>query len=96
MMGAVTTFKVKAGKVEEFEALYADLTAKVKANEPGNIFYELTRSRTDPDEYVALEFYRDQAAFDVHAGSAHFQAAFAKLMELWDGFPNTVFVDQVG
>lgn len=96
MMGAVTRFKVKAGKAEEFEAFYADLTAKVKANEPGNLFYELTRSRSDTAEYFALEFYRDQAAFDAHATSPHFQAAFPKLMEMWDGMPETTFVDQVG
>ena len=34
--------KVQEGKGAEFERLVADITAKVRANEPENLLYQLT------------------------------------------------------
>ena len=47
MIGVVATLKVQDGKQGEFEAVFSDLAKQVRANEPGNIVYQLTKSRTD-------------------------------------------------
>ena len=75
MIGIVAVLKVQDGKGPEFEKVFLDLTAKVRANEPGNLLYQLTRSRADPDTYKVLELYRDQDALTAHGGSGIFQGS---------------------
>ncbi len=66
------------------------------AVEPGNVLYQLTKSRSDPDEYVVMELYRDQAAVDAHTKTAHFTEIFPKIGELLQpGPPQFEFVDAV-
>lgn len=83
MKGVVVKFKVQPGKGPEFESIFKDLQAKVKASEPGALVYELSRAQGEADTYVAVEFYSDQAAFDAHCAAPYFLAAFPKLAELW-------------
>ena len=40
-IGLLATITVLEGKNEEFEQTFLDLTEKVRANEPGNVFYSL-------------------------------------------------------
>ena len=47
MIASISIVKVQDGKGAEFERLVADMTAKVRANEPGNLLYQLTKSRSD-------------------------------------------------
>ena len=47
-VGLLATITIKEGKNEEFEEAFLDLTELVRANEPGNAFYALHRSPTDP------------------------------------------------
>ncbi len=72
MLAAVATLKVKPGTEAEFEAVAQEMVAAVKANEPGCLLYILTRS-PEPQTYVMLERYVDQAASDAHVASAHFR-----------------------
>lgn len=72
-IGVVATLKVAEGKNTEFEAIFADMTAGVRAHEPGNLYYTLVRSRTDPQLYRVLEAYVDQAALEAHGASDHFR-----------------------
>ncbi|HMP63292.1 MAG TPA: antibiotic biosynthesis monooxygenase, partial [Phenylobacterium sp.] len=46
MIGVVATLKVQDGKGGEFEQVFKDLMAQVKANEPGCLAYQPTKSRT--------------------------------------------------
>jgi quinol monooxygenase YgiN len=75
MIGIVATIPVQPGKQAEFEAIFANLAAAVRADEPGNVFYQLCRSREDAQSYKVLELYKDQAAVEAHRASAHFRAA---------------------
>ena len=75
MIGVIARLKVQPGKGPDFEALFANLAPKVRSDEPGNHLYQLCKSRSDPNEYVVMEIYTDQAAIDAHRGSPHFQAA---------------------
>lgn len=79
MIAVIAEITVKPGTGAEFEAVVADLVAQIKANEPGNLTYQLVRSQTDADHYRFFELYSDQAALEAHGKSDHFRAA-GKLM----------------
>ena len=65
-IGVIARLKVQPGKNEEFEGIFAELEAAVRANEPGNNFYSLHKSRADENDYIVLEQYADQDALNAH------------------------------
>lgn len=89
----IATLNVQDGKSGDFEQLMADLTRKVRAEEPGCIAYQLTKSRTEAHTYKVLEVYKDQAARAAHGQSAHFQAAFPAIRAVLAGPPSTEELD---
>jgi len=95
MIGVVATAKVQDGKGPEFEAIFRDLTAQVKANEPGCIMYQLTKSRTEANTYKVLELYRDADAVKHHGGTDYFKAAGAKMGPCMAGPPQIEYLDAV-
>jgi quinol monooxygenase YgiN len=95
MIGIVATIKVQGGKNAEFEGVFKALTAKVRADEPGNICYQLTKSRTDPNTYKVLELYKDQAAMDAHRASDHFRSLGREMGAFMDGRPEIETLDGV-
>ena len=62
MIAVVAILRAKPDKSDEFERLFTELAAQVRANESGNIAYQLCRSRTELNTYKVLELYRDEAA----------------------------------
>ena len=53
-IGLLATITVLEGKNADFETAFLDLTEQVRANEPGNIFYALHRSPSDPQVYKVM------------------------------------------
>lgn len=94
-IGIVAKIKVAAGKNAEFEEVFAELAGATRKNEPGCNFYALHKSKADPQLYVVLENYKDQAAVDAHMGSPHFQAGFKKMGACLDGAPVIEMLDGV-
>jgi quinol monooxygenase YgiN len=95
MIGIVATLKIQEGKSAEFEAAFKEAMAAVRANEPGNLFYELVKSRTDPTTYKVLEGYTDEAAIAAHSASAHYKALGPKLGPCLAGRPDVELLDGV-
>jgi quinol monooxygenase YgiN len=95
MIGVVATLKVQVEKAAEFEAIFTDLAAKVKANEPGNLMYQLTRSRTEPGVYKVLELYASEDALKAHGGTDYFKAAGAQMGPCMAGRPDVEYLDAV-
>jgi quinol monooxygenase YgiN len=95
-IGIVATLKVQDGKNAEFEAIFTALAAQVRANEPGNLAYQLTRSRTDPNTYKVLELYKDEEAVKLHGGTEYFKAAGPKMGPCLAGRPEIEYLDGVG
>ncbi|WP_174299538.1 putative quinol monooxygenase [Caulobacter sp. S45] len=93
MIGVIAVLKAKEGREAEFERTFAEMTAKVKANEPGNQMYQLTRSRTEPRTYKVLEMYADQAAFDAHGSSDHYKEGGRALRDLVESRPEVELLD---
>ena len=92
-LGVIAKIKILTGRNAEFEQIFAILAAAVRKDEPGNNFYALHKSKTDPQLYVVLENYKDQAAVDNHMGSAHFKAGFKKMGACMAGAPNIELLD---
>ncbi|MDR3509951.1 MAG: putative quinol monooxygenase [Caulobacteraceae bacterium] len=95
MIGVVATLKVQPEKAAEFEAVFTALAAQVKANEPGNLAYQLTRSRTEPGIYKVLELYKDEDALKLHGGTEYFKAAGAQMGPFMAGRPEIEYLDAV-
>jgi quinol monooxygenase YgiN len=94
-IGVVVTLKVAAGKEGDCEAAFRELTAQVRANEPGNRSYGLFKSKTDPSAYVVMEVYEDQAAVDAHNATPYFLAAMPKIGATLAGQPDVRFYDSI-
>ncbi len=95
MIGIVATLKVQVEKAAEFEAVFVALTATVKANEPGCLVYQLTKSRTEPGTYKVLELYTDADAVKAHGQTDYFKAAGAKMGPTMAGAPVIEYLDAV-
>lgn len=95
-IGVIAKIPVQEGKAEEFEAFFTELAKQVRANEPGNIAYQLTKSRTEPNVYKVLELYKDQEALTHHGGTEYFKAAGPKFAAVLAGRPEIEYLDGVG
>jgi quinol monooxygenase YgiN len=58
-------------------------------NEPGNLFFEWSRSVTDPNEYVVVEAFTDDGA-GPHVNSDHFKRFIAEAPEALSATPKIV------
>ena len=95
-IGVIATLKIQPDKIGEFEAFFGDLAKQVRANEPGNLAYQLTKSRTEPGVYKVLELYTDQEALTHHGGTEYFKAAGPKFAGVLAGRPEVEYLDGVG
>ena len=71
MIGGVKHVVVNEGQEKTFLELFRALKSEMAKHEPGNVYYDLYRSRTSPRTYVVTERYRDEAAFQSHQTSAY-------------------------
>lgn len=95
-IGIVATIRIQDGKAGEFETFFTELAGQVRANEPGNLAYQLTKSRTEANTYKVLELYTDQDAVTHHGGTEYFKAAGPKFGAVLAGRPEVEYLDGVG
>jgi len=62
----VAQLRVLPDKRDELIALQIELKGLVFAREPDALVYELMQSDTDPDLFLVVATFRDDAAFDAH------------------------------
>ena len=79
MIGGVKHVVVNEGQEEAFLELFRALKSAMAKHEPGNVYYDLYRSRTAPRTYVVTERYRDEAAFQSHQTSAYGPPLFKQM-----------------
>ncbi len=77
-IGIIATLRVQPGKEAEFEGVFAELAAAVRANEAGNSYYRLFKTG-ETGVYKVMECYDDAAATEAHRASDHFRTLGAKL-----------------
>lgn len=68
----VVKFPVKAEHTESFIDLVEPFTTATR-NEPGNLWFEWSRSVEDQSEFVLLEAFADDDAASAHVNSQHFK-----------------------
>ena len=73
----------------------APFTAATRA-EPGNLFFEWSRSVETPNQFVLLEAFRDRAAGEAHVHSEHFKAAMAWMPDAVAATPDIIHVEAPG
>jgi quinol monooxygenase YgiN len=79
MIFIVVKFRPKPEYVESFADVVAEFTAATR-NEPGNLFFDWSRSIEDPGEYVLVEGFEDDAG-QAHVTSEHFKKFLAEAPE---------------
>jgi quinol monooxygenase YgiN len=95
MISVIATIEVQADKARAFEKIFLETAARVKANEPGCLLYQLTRCRNEPNLYKGIELYRDQAALDHHQTTDYFIAALPQMGACVAAEPTVEFLDVV-
>jgi len=80
MIFIVVKFPVRPEYAEEWPALVEPFTLATRA-EPGNLWFEWSRSVEDPGTYVLVEAFQDDAA-GAHVNSDHFRAAMEQMRPL--------------
>ncbi|MGA4840671.1 putative quinol monooxygenase [Streptomyces sp. G45] len=74
MIFITVKFTVRPERSDDWLDLVDDFTQATR-NEPGNLFFEWSRSVDDPHQFVLVEAFRDGEAGREHVQSAHFAAA---------------------
>ena len=77
MILIVVKWPIKPEHADRWPELSAEFTAATRA-EPGNKWFDWSRSLDDPTTYVLVEAFEDDAA-EAHVTSDHFRKAQAEL-----------------
>ena len=79
MIGGIKHVVVHEGQEETFLELFRSLKSEMTRHEPGNVYYDLYRSRKAPRTFVVTERYRDEAAFQAHQTSPYGKLLFQRM-----------------
>ena len=95
MIFITAKFRVRHEHSDHWADLTHEFTQATRA-EPGNLWFDWSRSLDDPTEYVLVEAFRDGDAGAAHVQSDHFKAAIAALPQYLVETPRIVsqMVDQ--
>ncbi|WP_030919561.1 putative quinol monooxygenase [Streptosporangium amethystogenes] len=88
-------FTVRPERAEEWLSLVDDFTQATRS-EPGNVFFEWSRSVEVPGQFVLLEAFASPAAGEAHVNSEHFRTAMAWMPELITKTPEIINVEVPG
>ncbi len=88
MIFIVVKFTVRPELSEQWLSEVDEFTQATRA-EPGNIFFEWSRSVETPHQFVLVEAFQDDAA-EAHVGSEHFKKAIGWMPDYVDRVPEIV------
>jgi quinol monooxygenase YgiN len=97
MIFITAKFRVRPEHADGWAEITRPFTNATRA-EPGNLWFDWSRSLDDPSEYVLVEAFRDGDAGAAHVQSDHFATATAELPGYLVETPRIVsqIVDQDG
>lgn len=78
MLFIVVKFQVAPGHRDDWLSITDEFTAATRA-EPGNLWFEWSRSTENPGEFILVEAFRDHRAGAAHVNSEHFRAGLAAM-----------------
>lgn len=89
MIFITAKFPVKPEHADDWPEISRRFTEATRAEE-GCLWFDWSRSLDDPDEYVLVEAFRDDAAGGAHVQSDHFKEATAELPAYLTATPRIV------
>ena len=95
MTAFIATLRIKPGQEAEFERLQQELSDLTHANEPDTLVYDIIRSRDTPDMYVVYARFKDEAAFQLHQGTAFHERHVPPILATVAGEMDLKFYDFV-
>ncbi|MGW6859383.1 putative quinol monooxygenase [Streptomyces xanthophaeus] len=95
MIFIAVRFDVRPEHSDNWRALVDDFTRATR-NEPGNLFYDWSRSVDDPNKYTLLEAFVDADAGALHVASEHFKAGMETLAGAIASTPEIINVEVPG
>jgi quinol monooxygenase YgiN len=95
MIFIVVRWTIKPERSGEWLALVDDFTQATRG-EPGNLFFDWSRSVDSPHQFVLVEAFEDGAAGAAHVGSDHFKTAMSWMPGLIAESPEIINVQVPG
>ncbi|MEW2499868.1 putative quinol monooxygenase [Amycolatopsis sp. CA-161197] len=95
MIFIVVKFTVRPERSEDWLGLVDDFTLATR-REPGNLFFEWSRSVDVPHQFVLVEAFADPEAGRAHVSSPHFADAMAWMPDVIARTPEIVSLDAPG
>jgi quinol monooxygenase YgiN len=90
MIFIVVKWKIRPERSDEWLSLVDEFTQATRA-EPGNIFFEWSRSVDDANTFVLVEAFQDDAG-GAHVNSDHFQKAMSWMPDVVAEKPSIINV----
>lgn len=95
MIFIVVKFEVRPEFSAQWLDRVSDFTLATR-HEPGNLWFEWSRSVDDSNQFVLLEAFRDAAAGADHVNSDHFKTAIEDLPNMLTKVPEIINVESPG
>jgi quinol monooxygenase YgiN len=95
MIFIAVKWTIRPERSAEWMSLVDDFTQAVRA-EPGNVFFQWSRSVDNPNQFVLLEAFADGKAGEAHVGSDHFKAAMDWMPAVVADVPEIINVEVPG
>jgi quinol monooxygenase YgiN len=94
MIFIVVKWPVKPEHADGWAQITSAYTASTRG-EPGNLWFDWSRSLDDPNEYVLVEAFRGPDAAVEHVSSEHFRAAVRDLPQYLSATPKIINVQDL-
>jgi quinol monooxygenase YgiN len=95
MFALVVRFNLRSGTDADFDRLVADVTVRIRAEEPGTLLYLCHTVQGESGARVFYELYRDHEAFQAHEVAAHVKEFHAKRKPMMAGQERVEFLDRL-
>jgi quinol monooxygenase YgiN len=95
MISIVVKFNVRSEFRDEWIDRISAFTQATR-QEPGNLWFDWSRSVEDPDQFVLLEGFRDPDAGAEHVNSEHFKEAIRQAPSMLVHTPEILYAEIPG
>jgi quinol monooxygenase YgiN len=95
MIAIVVSFNVRPDCSDQWLDRIRDFTEATR-REPGNLWFDWSRSVEDPDRFILLEGFRDADAGAEHVNSEHFREAVRQAPAMLVSTPQVLYAEIPG
>ncbi|MDQ3944264.1 MAG: antibiotic biosynthesis monooxygenase [Actinomycetota bacterium] len=92
MIFIVVKFTIRPDKSDDWISLTEEFTTATR-QEPGNLFFEWSRSVDNPNQFVLVEAFESPEAGGVHVTTDHFKKAMAWMPDVVAENPQIIHVE---